>query len=72
MPSTSHNLDFEEKDDQPHKLTQSELRDLMRDLDLSQEKAELLGSRLQQWDILQNDVIISVYRKRRDLILVFF
>ena len=24
MPSTSHDADFEEKDDQPHKLTQSE------------------------------------------------
>ena len=46
--STSHDPDFEEMDDQLHKLTQSELSDLIRDLVLSQEKAELLGSRLQQ------------------------
>ena len=48
MPSTSHDPDFEQKADQPHKLTQSELSDLIRDLDLSQEKTKLLGSRLQQ------------------------
>ena len=30
--------------------------------------AELLGSRLQQWNLLQNDVRVSMYRKRqRDL-----
>lgn len=35
-PSTDHDLDCEENDDQPHKLSQSELTDLIRDLDLSQ------------------------------------
>ena len=44
MPSASHDPDFEENDDQPQKLSQLQLSDLIRDLDLSQEKAELLGS----------------------------
>ena len=33
---------------QPHILTQDELNDLVRDLELSKGKAELLGSRLKQ------------------------
>ncbi|KAJ4449613.1 hypothetical protein ANN_01016 [Periplaneta americana] len=42
-PSTSHDPDFEEKDDKPHRMSQAELSDLIRDLDLSKEKAEILG-----------------------------
>ena len=38
MPSTSYDSDFEQNDDLPHKLTQSELSDLIRDHYLSQEK----------------------------------
>jgi len=38
MPSTSNVPDFDQKSDQPHKLTQSELSDLIRDLDVLQEK----------------------------------
>ena len=70
MTSTFHDPDFEQKGDQPHKLTQSELSDLIRDLDLSQEKVELLGSRLQQWNLLQN-IRFSMYRKHWDLIPFF-
>ena len=33
--------------------TQEELNDLIRDLDLAKSKAELLGSRLQQWNLLK-------------------
>ena len=36
----------------PHLITQSELHDLIRDLELSKIKAELLASRLQQWNAL--------------------
>ena len=35
---------------QPHLLSQEDLNDLVRDLSLSKEKAELLGSRLKQWN----------------------
>jgi len=34
----------------PHKLTQNELNDLVRDLELSKIKAELLASRMKQWN----------------------
>ena len=37
----------------PHLLNKEELNDLVRDLSLSKEKAEALGSRLQQWNLLQ-------------------
>ena len=47
-PSTSNDPDFVLTDDAPHEFSQAELSDLVRDLDLSQEKPELLGSRLKQ------------------------
>lgn len=53
QPSTSHNPDFKETNDKPHRLIQAELSDLIRDVHLSKDKAELLGSRLQQWNLLQ-------------------
>ncbi|XP_076031864.1 uncharacterized protein LOC143019766 [Oratosquilla oratoria] len=43
----------------PHLITQGELHDLVRDLQLPKNKAELLGSRLQQWNLLAADVNIS-------------
>jgi len=45
------------------RITQEELIDLMSDLDLPKSKAELLGSRLQQWNLLKENVRISVFRK---------
>ncbi|KAI6661498.1 hypothetical protein LOD99_13371 [Oopsacas minuta] len=48
----------------PQTFTQGELNDLVRDLDLSKEKAELLASRLQQKNLLNKNVIVSHYRKR--------
>jgi len=44
-------------------ITQEELNDLIRDLNLPKSKAELLGSRLQQRNLLKENVTISVYRK---------
>ena len=55
-----------------HRITQQELNDLVRDLDLPKSKAELLGSRLQQWNILEENVRISVYRKRHKGVVQFF
>ena len=71
-PSTSRDPDFEGKGDKPHKLSQAELSDLIRDLGLSKEKAEILVSRLQQWNLLESDVRISQYRKRHRELLLFF
>ena len=38
---------------QPHIFTQDELNDLVRDLELSKSKAEILGLRLKQWNLLE-------------------
>jgi hypothetical protein len=54
------------------RITQEELNDLIRDLDLPKSKAELLGSRLQQWNLLKENVRISVYRKRHEDLVHFF
>jgi len=40
----------------PHKLTQDELNDLVRDLELPKKKAELLASRMKQWKYLDEGV----------------
>ncbi|KAI6658231.1 hypothetical protein LOD99_15500 [Oopsacas minuta] len=48
----------------PQTFTQGELNDLVRDLDLSKDKAELLASRLKQKNLLDKDVLVSHYRKR--------
>ncbi|CAD7077169.1 unnamed protein product [Hermetia illucens] len=72
MSSTSHDSDFKEKDDRPYKLTQLESSDLNQDLDLSQEEAELVRARLQQWNHLQNYARVSMYRKRQRGLLPFF
>jgi hypothetical protein len=41
---------------QPHILTQDELNDLVHDLELSKSRAELLGSVLKQWNLLEKNV----------------
>jgi len=49
---------------QPHILTQDKLNDLVRDLELFKSKAELLGSRLKQWNLLEKNGRISSFRSR--------
>jgi hypothetical protein len=48
------------------------LNDLVRDLGLTKEKAELLGSRLKQWNLLDRECKTSVYRKRHQDFSQFF
>ena len=45
----------------PHKLTQNELNDLVRDLELPKVKAELLASGMKQWKYLDEGVKITRY-----------
>ena len=68
QPSTSTDADFtaDLQFNEFHQTTQAELNDLIRDLDLPKSKAELLGSRLQQWNLLKENIRISVYRKRHE------
>lgn len=51
-------------DNAPHLLGQDELNDLVRDLELTKKKAELLGSRLQEWNFLKPSTEISHFRNR--------
>ena len=48
----------------PHLISQSELNDLVRDLNLSKIQAELLASRLRGWNLLQQGVKVP-YRKHQ-------
>jgi hypothetical protein len=57
---------------QPHILTQDELNDLVHDLELSKRRAELLGSRLKQWNLLEKNVQISSFRSRHQQLVPFF
>jgi hypothetical protein len=45
-----------------HKFTQSEMNDLIRELQLTKEKSELLGSRLRERNMMASGVKFSCYR----------
>ena len=55
-----------------HQFNQSELNDLVRDLDLSKQAAELLASRLNEKHLLDSSDKVSFFRKRDELFLSFF
>jgi hypothetical protein len=50
---------------EPHLLTQGDLNDLIRDLSLSKQQSELLGSRLSGWNLLHHDTKVCFYRNRQ-------
>jgi hypothetical protein len=74
QPSTSMDVDFtaDLQFNEFHRITQEELNDLFRDLNLTKSKAELLDSRLQQWNLLKEHGKISVYHKRHEDLVQFF
>lgn len=53
-----------EREGKPKLLTQAELNDLVRDLELTKEKAQLLASRMKERHFLTKDVSSSYYRDR--------
>lgn len=57
---------------EPHFPNQSELDDLIRDLGLTKSGAELLSSRLKEWNLLGKDCRTSVYRKRHEEFEIFY
>ena len=56
----------------PQPLSQNELNDLVRDLNLPKCSAELLTSRLKEKNLLEDSVKISFYRNRHQEFLPFF
>ena len=63
--SESSGADFEpcQSKGTPHLITQKNLNDLVRDLNLSKGKTKLLGSRLQQWNLLSPETKVNFYRQ---------
>lgn len=49
---------------EPYTLSQGDLNDLVRDLNLGKEMSELLASRLQEWKLLKKDVRVTAGRER--------
>lgn len=73
--SSSQDLDYDDSQYAPnqlHLLSQGELSDLICDLDLSKEKAELLASRLKQCNLLQCNVKVTAYRCQQKELHVYF
>ena len=65
QPSASRYADYlPNTDSSNHKITESELNDLIRDLELLKNKAELLVSKLQQWNLLHLSVKVTAFRTR--------
>ena len=48
----------------PHLIDREDLRDLIRNLNLTKEKSEILSSRLQKWHLLAPEVKVTVYRNK--------
>ena len=56
----------------PLLINQERLNDLVRDLYLSKENAEVLGSRLQQWNLLDSETTISSFRIRNQSLARYY
>jgi len=46
---------------EPHLLIQGDLNDIVRDLNLSKKQAEILGSRLKDWNLLRQDTKVCFH-----------
>ena len=57
---------------EPHLLTQGGLNNIVRNLRLSKKQAELLGSRLKDWNLLRQDSKVCFYRGRHEEFKDFF
>jgi WD40 repeat protein len=64
------NMDFDPifagacSSNEPHLLTQGDLNDIVRDLNLSKKQAEILDSRLKSWNFLHEDTMVCFYHGR--------
>jgi hypothetical protein len=51
---------------EPHQMTQVDLNNFVRDLNVSKEQAELLETRLKSWTLLGQDSILCYYRGQHE------
>ena len=68
----SENSSTETKKAVPQQFNQLELNNLVRDLDLSKQAAEILASRLSEKHVLHSSARVLFYRKRDELFLPYF
>ena len=60
QPSASRDADYlPSTDSSNHKITEGELNDLIRDLEIPKNKAELLASMFLQWNLLHHSVKVK-------------
>ena len=71
MGDTDELYEPESEETKPQLLNQEELNDLVRDLSLSKEKAEVLGPRLQQWNLLEAGTKTSHFRDQPTSLAAF-
>jgi len=65
QPSASKDANYLPSTDSfSHKITKGELNDLIRDLELPKNEAELLVPKLQQWNLLHHSVKVTTFRTR--------
>ena len=64
--------DFDEDRGRPHFPTQEELNDLIRDLGLTKSNAEVLTSRLKEWNLLDKSCKVTLQRKRHECFSQYF
>lgn len=57
---------------EPHLLDQGDLNDLVRDLNLSKQQAELLGSQLKGWSLLKKETKMCIFRSRHAEFVDYF
>lgn len=56
----------------PHVINKNELDDLVRDLGLTKSSAELLTSRLKEWNLLDSSCRVAAFRKRHEQFSKFY
>ena len=61
-----------ESENKPIPFSQEALNDLRRDVYLTKEKSQFLASRLQERNLLENRVKITLYRERTEDLLALF
>jgi hypothetical protein len=64
--------DLPSTDSSNHNITEGKLNDLIRDPKLSKNKAELLASVLQQWNLLHHSVKVTTFRTTNQEFKQFF